>query len=54
MVAYILFQVSYSTEHVLVKTFTRADKMMYIPNDDTQIYPFCGLKLEVETFEHST
>ena len=26
---------------------------MYIPNDETQNYPFCILKLVVETFEHS-
>ena len=26
-----------------------ADKLMYIPNDDTQNYPFCRLKLVVET-----
>ena len=25
-----------------------ADKIMYIPNDDTQIYLFCRLKLVVE------
>ena len=31
-----------------------ADKLMYILNDDTQYYPFCRLKLEVETFVHST
>ena len=30
-----------------------ADKFMYIPNDDTQNYPFCSVKLGVETFEHS-
>ena len=29
-----------------------AEKFMYIPNDDTQNYPFSGLKLMVETFEH--
>ena len=29
-------------------------KLMYIPNDDIQNYPFCRLKLEVETFEKST
>ena len=29
-----------------------ADKIMYNPNDDKQIYPFCRLKLVVETFEH--
>ena len=33
---------------------TMTDKLMYIPNDDTQNYPFCRLKLVVETFEHST
>ena len=27
---------------------------MYISNDDTQNYPFCSLKLVVETFEHLT
>ena len=27
---------------------------MYIPNDDTQKYPFVRLQLVVETFEHST
>ena len=30
---------------------TMADKLMYIPNDDTEYYPFCRLKLVVETFE---
>ena len=28
-----------------------ADKLMYIPNDDTQNYPLCRLKLLVEKFE---
>ena len=28
------------------------DKLMYKPNDDTQNYPFCSVKLVVETFEH--
>ena len=32
---------------------TIADKLIYIPNDDTQNYPFCRLKFVVETFEHS-
>ena len=27
---------------------------MYIPNDDTQNYPFCRLHLVVETLGHST
>ena len=31
---------------------TMADKLM--PKDETQNYPFCRLKLVVETFEHST
>ena len=29
-----------------------ADKLIYIPNDDTQNYPFCRLKLVIETFDH--
>ena len=33
---------------------TMADKLMYITNGDTQNYPFCRLKLVVETFEYST
>ena len=28
-----------------------ADKLMYIPNDDTQNYPYSRLKLLVERFE---
>ena len=31
-----------------------ADKLMYIPNDKTQNYPFCRLKLVVETFGNLT
>ena len=27
---------------------------MYIPSDDTQSYPLCGLQLVVETFGHLT
>ena len=27
------------------------DKLMYVPTDDEQKYPFCRLKLVVETFE---
>ena len=33
---------------------TIADKLMYIPNDDTLNYPFYRLKLVVDTFEHTT
>ena len=29
-----------------------ADKLMYIPNDDTQNYPFSKLKFVIEKFEH--
>ena len=29
------------------------DNLIYIPNDDTQNYSFCKLKLRVETFGHS-
>ena len=31
-----------------------ADKLMYIPNNDKQNYPFWELKLVVEKFGHST
>ena len=31
-----------------------ADKLMYISNDNTQNYPFCRVKLVVETLEQST
>ena len=30
------------------------DTLIYISNDETQNYPFCRLKLVVETFEHLT
>ena len=30
------------------------DKLMYIPNDDTQNYHFCELQFVVKTFERST
>ena len=30
-----------------------ADKLMYIPNDNMQNYPFSGLQLVVEKFGHS-
>ena len=31
---------------------TVADKFIYIPNDDTENYSFCILKLVFETFNH--
>ena len=31
-----------------------ADKLSYIPNDNTYNYPFCRLQLVVEMFGHST
>ena len=33
--------------------WSKGNKSMYIPNDDTQNYPFCKLQLVVETFKHS-
>ena len=33
---------------------TMAEKLMNIPNDDTQNFPFCKLQLVVETFGYST
>ena len=33
---------------------TMADKLMYIPNDNTQNYHFCRIKLMVAKFDHST
>ena len=30
------------------------NKLMYIPNDETQIYPYFRLQLVIETFENST
>ena len=30
-----------------------ADKLMYIPNDDTYNNPFCRLQIVVETYGHS-
>ena len=31
-----------------------AYKLMHIPNEDAQKYPYCRLHLGVETFGHST
>ena len=31
-----------------------ADKLMYIPNDDTQNNPFCTLQIVVKAYEDST
>ena len=31
-----------------------ADKLMYIPNDNTENYLFCRLQSAVETFGHLT
>ena len=33
---------------------TIADKLIFIPNDDTQNYSLCRLKLKIKTFQHST
>ena len=32
----------------------RRTKLMHIPDDDTQNYPYCSLQLVVATIEHST
>ena len=37
-----------------LKDKTMAEKLMYIPNDDTQNYPFYKLQFVVKTFGHST
>ena len=31
-----------------------ANKLIYIPNDGRQNYPFCRLKLGIEKIKHST
>ena len=38
----------------IVRNKTMANKLMYIPTDDAQNYPFGRLQLLVEPFEHST
>ena len=38
---------------VIYRNKTVADKLMFIPNDDIQNYPFCRLQLVVETLGHS-
>ena len=37
-----------------LKGFDNGDKLIYIPNDNTQNYPFCWFQLVVETFGYST
>ena len=37
----------------ILRDKTMADKLMSIHNDYTQNYPFSGLHIMVETFEHS-
>ena len=38
----------------ILRDKTIADKLMYIPSNDTQNYPFCRLQLVVETFNEPT
>ena len=38
----------------ILRDKTKANKLMIIPNDDTQNYPFYRLQLVFETFGHST
>ena len=40
--------------HIFIGDKTMADKLMYIPNNDTQNYFFSRLQLVVETFGHLT
>ena len=35
----------------MLRDKTMADKLMYIPNDDTNNYPFCRLKLLVQSLD---
>ena len=39
---------------VIIKDKTMADILMYIPNNDTQNYPFYKLQLVIKTFGIST
>ena len=48
------FAKSWHLRFFVLRDKTMADKLMYIPNDDTNNYPFCRLKLVVETFEYTT
>ena len=46
-----LFLLAFTTSLVQRKNAmdkTMADKLIYIPNNDTQNYPFCRLQLEVK------
>ena len=45
---------SYKYTGIIPRDKTMADKLLYIPNDDKQKYPFSKLQLIVEMFEHST
>ena len=38
----------------ILRDKTMSNKLIYIPNDNTQNYPFCRLQLVVESFKHST
>ena len=38
----------------LYRDKTMANELIYIPNDDIQIYPFCRLQLVVKMFGHLT
>ena len=38
----------------ILRDKTIANKLMYIPNDDKQNYPFCTLELMVKMFGYAT
>ena len=44
----------YQPKSGILRDKTVAEKLMYIPNDDTQNYLFCRLQIVVETLGHST
>ena len=46
--------IMYQGQSGILMDKTMADKLMYIPNDYTQNYPFCRLQVVVKTFGHST
>ena len=42
------------SNHIKHRDKTMAYKFMYIPNNETQNYPFGRLQFMLKTFEHST
>ena len=46
------FSYNQSMDAGILRNKTMADKLIFIPNDDTQNYPFSRLQIVVEPFEH--